>query len=756
MMKQESYTCSTCSATYSDANQFVEHVTNGHKDQEPDHLLQCPQCPLSFDRTQDLKEHMQTIHQTVPSFSIQATPILSNDHQGLTCPQCKNPFANKYSLMKHLRSTKCKLADEASINRVINEQLTCTKCKHQFGSLQALNKHLEAKKCNLDPKVPPNKGGLVFDESIQLTANATVSVFKCPDPMCSKPCVTLRAYRMHAKCVHKGSDSEPLLEVVKANYICKVRGCGKLFVEEQQLDVHFKHHENYTPRAGKHKCHLCSEAFYQKDMLKRHVLSFHEEVSNFKSRKRKKDSNEKSGKYGYKRAMTEPNIVKYDPNLCLAPGTLMTVYSCGTCKKACTDIKSFKLHCLHVHQDKNLVPEVVEMEAKFICQVENCGKLYMEKKQFEIHQRHHKTYVPSTGRYFKCAQCDSKFNSQANLDVHAIQVHMNSDESQHKNDLIFDDSIILEPGTMINIYNCPVPTCDKKNYLDAKSVKTHCRRVHHMNDYQPVFEATEAQFICQVRGCRKLFVEAVQIEAHLKHHRNYIPTNGIFECKCCTESFTRKEQLDAHTLNTHTYDGILKSQESHQSNPVRHTVHGSHLELKSSKPVKSSPSDHIVIGYQCSICLRKFLHLGTHSNHVTNTHQMPGLQPVEVEMRPRYTCKHPQCGKPFMTKNMYKAHVDRHKSTNQPIKKSMKCLKCPRLFSQFKSLHQHLIQTHADVSAQELAELEAAHAKCPICSKVFRNQEVLKTHMKKHNDRITIDTKTLIELPVYSEPPAGK
>ena len=57
-----------------------------------------------------------------------------------------------------------------------------------------------------------------------------------------------------------------------------------------------------------------------------------------------------------------------------------------------------------------------------------------------------------------------------------------------------------------------------------------------------------------------------------------------------------------------------------------------------------------VIGYQCSICLRKFLHLGTHCNHATNAHQIPGLQPVEVEMKPRYTCKQPRCGKHFMTK----------------------------------------------------------------------------------------------------------
>ena len=244
----------------------------------------------------------------------------------------------------------------------------------------------------------------------------------------------------------------------------------------------------------------------------------------------------------------------------------------------------------------------------------------------------------------------------------------------------------------------------------------------------------------------------------MKHHRNYIPTFGHFECKCCSESFTRKEQLDQHTLNTHTYDGILKSQEDINKAQVRHTVHGSHLEQtstsKSNLSLSSSgPVPNVVIGYQCSICLRKFLHLGTHGNHVNNTHQMSGLQPVEVEMRPRYTCKHPQCGKPFMTKTMYKAHVDRHKSSPlsnaQSNKKSMKCLKCPRLFSQFKSLYQHLIQTHADVTSEELEDLEAKHAKCPICQNLFRNQEVLRNHMKKHQQRISIGIVQFFSLMSY-------
>ena len=63
-----------------------------------------------------------------------------------------------------------------------------------------------------------------------------------------------------------------------------------------------------------------------------------------------------------------------------------------------------------------------------------------------------------------------------------------SDESQNpnqqvKNDLIFED-ITLEPGTLMTVFHCPIETCPKKNYLDAKSVKTHCRRIHSMIDHE--------------------------------------------------------------------------------------------------------------------------------------------------------------------------------------------------------------------------------------------------------------------------------
>jgi hypothetical protein len=54
-------------------------------------------------------------------------------------------------------------------------------------------------------------------------------------------------------------------------------------------------------------------------------------------------------------------------------------------------------------------------------------------------------------------------------------------------------------------------------------------------------------------------------------------------------------------------------------------------------------------------------------------------------------------------------------------------------------LYQHLVQTHSDVSADEIAELEQQHAKCPICLSVFRNNDILRNHMRRHQVSILLN-----------------
>ena len=87
---------------------------------------------------------------TAPSEDVPPIPLTGNG-QSLFCPNCQNPFANKYSLTKHLRSTsKCRTSSEVEINKIINDQLTCGKCLKQFGSIESLRKHINCEHCLLD------------------------------------------------------------------------------------------------------------------------------------------------------------------------------------------------------------------------------------------------------------------------------------------------------------------------------------------------------------------------------------------------------------------------------------------------------------------------------------------------------------------------------------------------------------------------------------------------------------------------------
>ncbi len=44
------------------------------------------------------------------------------------------------------------------------------------------------------------------------------------------------------------------------------------------------------------------------------------------------------------------------------------------------------------------------------------------------------------------------------------------------------------------------------------------------------------------------------------------------------------------------------------------------------------------------------------------------------------------------------------------------------------------MQTHSDVTPEEIAELESQHAKCPIFLSVLCNNEIMSVHVRKHQD----------------------
>ena len=44
-----------------------------------------------------------------------------------------------------------------------------------------------------------------------------------------------------------------------------------------------------------------------------------------------------------------------------------------------------------------------------------------------------------------------------------------------------------------------------------------------------------------------------------------------------------------------------------------------------------------------------------------------------------------------------------------------------------------MLQTHSDVTQAEIDQLEASHAKCPVCNAVFRSVDIMKVHLRRHD-----------------------
>ena len=162
-MAKPVFRCNYCSLAYDKHQALVEHTVAVHTQpsvtMQPHvvltaldgtaHLVpggssQMEGVPMQQQQQHELVEMKPNVTSAtiiVPDPTADPVP-LSGTGDSLFCPDCKNSFANKYSLTKHLRTTKCRKESELAIVKIINDQLTCGKCLKQYGSMEMMKKHL--------------------------------------------------------------------------------------------------------------------------------------------------------------------------------------------------------------------------------------------------------------------------------------------------------------------------------------------------------------------------------------------------------------------------------------------------------------------------------------------------------------------------------------------------------------------------------------------------------------------------------------
>lgn len=201
----------------------------------------------------------------------------------------------------------------------------------------------------------------------------------------------------------------------------------------------------------------------------------------------------------------------------------MPRYKCKVCKK----ILCLKKYCVyHIKRHRN---------QSYLC--DSCGKMYLNKRKFLLHNIRHNRRSCRTIEGFKCSNCNKIFRTKSN-------------KNEHEN-------------YCLNIlpFKCTQRLCEKK-FPTVTKLKNHVRLKHDkkftvicsicnigfikVSDYKShvVYHSADKKYSCS--KCSKTYKTLSNLNFHMKIHCDNLP----FNCHICKKGLMRKEYLEAH-INKH-------------------------------------------------------------------------------------------------------------------------------------------------------------------------------------------------------------
>ncbi|NXF41053.1 ZN687 protein, partial [Nyctibius bracteatus] len=245
------YRCPSCAVVFGGVNSIKSHIQTSHCEV----FHKCPICPMAFKSAPSAHAHVYTQH---PGFSNQQSKMIYK------CAMCDTVFTHKPLLSSHF--------DQHLLNQRVSV-FKCPDCPLLFAQKRTMLEHLKnthqpqksredlAKKTAvlLTPKQEP------VETPVSKMSEESSSSTEEDEPPSSPELRKTKRSRFQRKTVNKSKGS---------GWTCSV--CHSWFPERDEYVSHMK--KDHGKSVKKFPCHLCERSFCSAPSLRRHVRVNHEGI----------------------------------------------------------------------------------------------------------------------------------------------------------------------------------------------------------------------------------------------------------------------------------------------------------------------------------------------------------------------------------------------------------------------------------------------------------------------------------------------
>lgn len=276
--------CPFCNEVFEVEENMREHNCRGVKDKP----FKCSRCDLSFPRKPALTQHLK-IHENEPQYrcsfcqktfhfknSLTYHERIHTQEKPFKCTTCEKAFKDKSHLRRHekihegVKPYSCQICAKSFLERSQlvkhirvhsgEKPYLCAKCGKSFADASHLRRHSALHESVRERKHPCPDCNKAFRTNDGLRSHKKIHVkekaFKCD--ICNKSFSDRTILKRHKRC-HR--EEKP--------YTCQI--CEKPFRERCQLVKHFRIHTGDKP----YPCKVCDKRFADTPQRKRHVMTAH-------------------------------------------------------------------------------------------------------------------------------------------------------------------------------------------------------------------------------------------------------------------------------------------------------------------------------------------------------------------------------------------------------------------------------------------------------------------------------------------------